>query len=51
MRRQRESGLTYPEVGATAGELPPGYSHVHRASEQLLTWDLQTLRTPPKRTR
>jgi uncharacterized protein (UPF0548 family) len=47
------SGLTYPEVGATAGELPPGYHHLRRsallghgsedfvrAAEALMTWDM-----------
>lgn len=29
-RRLREADLTYPEVGATAGVLPPGYHHLHR---------------------
>ncbi|KUI17760.1 hypothetical protein AU192_02550 [Mycobacterium lehmannii] len=24
--------LTYPEVGATAGTLPPGYQHVHKTA-------------------
>lgn len=45
--------LTYPEVGATAGALPPGYHHLvrHRtvgtgeaafrtAADRLMTWDL-----------
>jgi uncharacterized protein (UPF0548 family) len=45
--------LTYPEVGATAGELPAGYAHLRRTkvigsgpeaftavSEALLTWDI-----------
>lgn len=47
------TGLTYPEVGATAGELPPGYHHLRRsallgrgpkdfarASAALMTWDM-----------
>lgn len=47
------TGLTYPEVGATAGELPPGYHHVRRsaplgqgvevfrrASTALMNWDM-----------
>lgn len=46
-------GLTYPEVGATAGELPPGYHHVRRSAllghgskdfersaAALMTWDM-----------
>lgn len=45
--------LSYPEVGATAGELPPGYHHVRRrrligsgaatldaAADVLLGWDV-----------
>jgi uncharacterized protein (UPF0548 family) len=45
--------LTYPDVGATAGELPPGYHHVHAsavvghgvedfdaASAVLMSWDM-----------
>jgi uncharacterized protein (UPF0548 family) len=45
--------FTYPEVGATAGELPAGYHHVHAsavighgpsdleaAATTLLTWDM-----------
>jgi uncharacterized protein (UPF0548 family) len=45
--------FTYPEVGATAGELPAGYHHVHAsavighglsdleaAAATLLTWDM-----------
>jgi uncharacterized protein (UPF0548 family) len=28
--RLREADLTYPEAGATAGGLPPGYHHLHR---------------------
>jgi uncharacterized protein (UPF0548 family) len=28
--RLREADLTYPEAGATAGLLPPGYHHLHR---------------------
>lgn len=47
------TGLTYPEVGATAGELPPGYHHVRRsallgqgaevftrAATALMTWEM-----------
>ena len=47
------SGLTYSEVGATAGELPPGYDHLRRtallgqgteafgrASRALMTWQM-----------
>lgn len=47
------TGLTYPEVGATAGELPTGYHHVRRsallgqgtkdftrAAEALMTWEM-----------
>ena len=46
--------LTYPEVGATAGDLPPGYDHIRRsavlgegddvfrrACDALMTWELQ----------
>lgn len=45
--------LTYPEVGATAGDLPPGYDHIRRsavlgagdevfrrACEALMTWEM-----------
>lgn len=48
-----EVGLTYPEVGATQGELPPGYGHLRRratvgrgstdfaeAATLLMTWDM-----------
>lgn len=47
------SDLTYPEVGATAGDLPPGYDHIRRiavlgsgddvfrrACEALMTWEM-----------
>lgn len=47
-------GLTYPEVGATRGELPTGYHHLHaatvlgtgrplfaRAGEAVLRWQVQ----------
>lgn len=47
------TGFTYPEVGATRGELPPGYHHVHcsrvlgtgddvyqRAVARLMSWDM-----------
>lgn len=47
------TGLTYPEVGATAGDLPPGYHHLRRraligrghedfeqAGAALMTWDM-----------
>ncbi len=47
------SDLTYPEVGATGGELPSGYHHVHasrvigqgreafeRASAALMSWQM-----------
>lgn len=30
LQRARGQALTYPEVGATAGDLPPGYGHVRR---------------------
>ncbi|MBD0860139.1 DUF1990 domain-containing protein [Gordonia sp. zg691] len=46
-------GLTYPEVGATAGELPAGYHHLRRsrvvgagrdcfaaAGQRILEWDM-----------
>jgi uncharacterized protein (UPF0548 family) len=46
--------FTYPEVGATAGELPTGYQHLHAArvvghgrelfdqcAERVLTWGVQ----------
>ena len=46
--------FTYPEVGGTAGELPPGYQHLHAArvvgtgrelfeqcAETILTWGVQ----------
>lgn len=29
--RLRAASLTYPEVGQTAGRLPPGYSHLRRS--------------------
>ena len=48
-----DSGLIYPEVGATAGELPPGSNHLRRsallgqggdvfeqASAALMSWDM-----------
>ena len=48
------SGLTYPEVGATAAELPEGYQHLHAArvvgtgrelfeqcAETVLSWGVQ----------
>ncbi len=48
------AGLTYVEVGATAGELPPGYHHLRRTevvgsgqgafdavAEALLSWEIQ----------
>ena len=48
-----DAGLTYAEVGATAGELPPGYNHLRRtvvlghgletfarASRAVMTWEL-----------
>jgi uncharacterized protein (UPF0548 family) len=28
--RLRDAEFTYPEAGATAGRLPPGYHHLHR---------------------
>ncbi len=49
----RPSGLTYAEVGATAGELPAGYHHLRRsrvigagegcfatAADRILNWDM-----------
>jgi uncharacterized protein (UPF0548 family) len=46
--------FTYPEVGGTAGELPPGYQHLHaarvvgegrelfeRCAETIMTWGVQ----------
>jgi uncharacterized protein (UPF0548 family) len=30
--RLRDAPLTYPEIGATAGELPGGYRHVRRSA-------------------
>ena len=46
--------LTYPEIGATAGELPDGYQHLHaarvvgsgrelfdRCAETVMTWGVQ----------
>jgi uncharacterized protein (UPF0548 family) len=52
--RLGELSLTYPQVGATRGELPPGYHHVaresrlgtgeeafDRATEALFSWELQ----------
>lgn len=51
--RMTTDGLTYPEVGATAGALPPGYDHVRRtavlgrgtatfdrAADAVMAWDL-----------
>ena len=48
-----DADLSYPEIGATAGELPAGYHHVHAsavvghgkddfeaAAATLLTWDM-----------
>ena len=48
------AGYSYPEVGATAGELPAGYHHLHastvlgegrelfeRAGEVVMTWGVQ----------
>jgi uncharacterized protein (UPF0548 family) len=48
-----DAELTYPEVGATHGELPPGYEHLRRratvgrgateftaAAELLMTWEM-----------
>jgi uncharacterized protein (UPF0548 family) len=53
-RRLREAELTYPEVGQTAGVLPPGYHHLYRnaligsgteafanAAQALLSWQVQ----------
>lgn len=50
MERLAAAPYTYPEVGATRGELPPGYRHVRRsrtvpvgfeaAAEVLMTWQL-----------
>lgn len=53
-RTLRGKDLSYPEVGATRGALPPGYQHVDResvlgtgertfaeASQALLSWQLQ----------
>jgi len=50
------AGLTYPEVGATAGALPPGYHHVRRrallghgaevfqrAAAALMTWEMHRI--------
>lgn len=47
------NGLTYAEVGATSGELPPGYAHLRRtallghgpetfvrASSAVMTWEM-----------
>lgn len=31
LERARGQAVTYPEVGATAGDLPPGYPHLRRA--------------------
>ncbi|MGE3818170.1 MAG: DUF1990 family protein [Isosphaeraceae bacterium] len=52
LRAQAQRGFSYPEVGATAGELPHGYvvdrtrvalgrgeDHFHRAREALGRWD------------
>lgn len=54
MRSGRGGRLTYPDVGATAGELPVGYQHLHAArevgtgralfeecAETVLTWGVQ----------
>ena len=51
--RLRQADLTYPDVGATAGELPDGYAHVERrvvvghgrkafdcCADGLLTWQV-----------
>jgi uncharacterized protein (UPF0548 family) len=52
---QTEQALTYPEIGATRGDLPPGYRHDHwsadlgpdqpgvfeRAAEVIRTWGVQ----------
>ncbi|GAB3746855.1 DUF1990 family protein [Microlunatus parietis] len=48
------AGLSYPEVGATRGVLPPGYHHItrsaaigrgatdfRRAAERVLNWEVQ----------
>jgi uncharacterized protein (UPF0548 family) len=48
-----ERALTYPEIGATAGQLPDGYTHVrvervighgestfHRAADRLMSWQM-----------
>ncbi|MCW2865803.1 MAG: hypothetical protein JWP48_7511 [Actinoallomurus sp.] len=53
VRRLRDAGPTYAEVGSTAGVLPPGYRHVSRtvrvgsgidvfdmATEAVLTWQV-----------
>ena len=53
-RRLSARALSYPEVGATEGELPSGYGHVRRsvqlgagaavlgaAAERLLNWQVQ----------
>ncbi len=40
--RLRASGLTYPEVGATAGRLPSGYRTLRRARRLPATVDLRT---------
>jgi uncharacterized protein (UPF0548 family) len=52
--RLREAPFTYPEIGATAGELPRGYRHVCRsallgsgarvfaeAADALMSWQVQ----------
>jgi uncharacterized protein (UPF0548 family) len=52
--RLRAAPFTYPEVGGTGGELPPGYHPLHeevrlgtgdacfdRARESILTWQVQ----------
>jgi uncharacterized protein (UPF0548 family) len=53
VRRLRDAGPTYAEVGSTAGVLPPGYRHVSRtvrvgsgidvfdmAAEAVLRWQV-----------
>jgi uncharacterized protein (UPF0548 family) len=48
-----ERTLTYPEIGATAGQLPEGYTHLrvqrvighgestfHRAADRLMSWQM-----------
>ena len=54
LRRARGAALTYPEVGATAGALPAGYTHIEkrrlvgrgdgdlrRAGDLVLSWGAQ----------